>query len=176
MSIDEVKIDMAPEIESHDKKDELTASPPQEQDVRDTTAASSSEIVENETSLIQENADDTRFNEDRKKLYQAILHQSCWNPWDMKTVGISEKEDYPLHVAVKENYSSCLRELVDKMQSDELAIENRSGNTAFFIAAAMGRVEHAELMFEKNEKLTSIRGEKEMLPIHIAAQGGDLVD
>ncbi|KAJ0016830.1 hypothetical protein Pint_10999 [Pistacia integerrima] len=90
----------------------------------------------------------------------------------MKTFGISENEDYPLHVAVKENYSSCLRELVDLMQSDELAIENRSGNTAFFIAAAMGRVEHAELMFEKNEKLTSIRGEKEMLPIHIAAQGG----
>ncbi|XP_031257943.1 ankyrin repeat-containing protein At5g02620-like [Pistacia vera] len=90
----------------------------------------------------------------------------------MKTFGISENDDYPLHVAVKENYSSCLRELVDLMQSDELAIENRSGNTAFFIAAAMGRVEHAELMFEKNEKLTSIRGEKEMLPIHIAAQGG----
>ncbi|KAJ0018580.1 hypothetical protein Pint_11205 [Pistacia integerrima] len=90
----------------------------------------------------------------------------------MKNFDISENEDYPLHVAVKKNYSSCLRELVDLMQSDELAIENRSGNTAFLIAAAMGRVEHAQLMFEKKGELPSIRGDKEMLPIHIAAQGG----
>ncbi|XP_031281474.1 uncharacterized protein LOC116139967 isoform X3 [Pistacia vera] len=121
MSTDEVKIDIAPEIESYDKKDELMTSPPQEQGensssdeklenetsppqdlpVRDTTAVSkegsSNEIVENETLVLQENDDDTRFNEDRKKLYQAILWKAR-NPWGMKTVGISENEDYPIGV------------------------------------------------------------------------------
>ncbi|XP_031281475.1 uncharacterized protein LOC116139967 isoform X4 [Pistacia vera] len=120
MSTDEVKIDIAPEIESYDKKDELMTSPPQEQEnsssdeklenetsppqdlpVRDTTAVSkegsSNEIVENETLVLQENDDDTRFNEDRKKLYQAILWKAR-NPWGMKTVGISENEDYPIGV------------------------------------------------------------------------------
>ncbi|XP_031281473.1 uncharacterized protein LOC116139967 isoform X2 [Pistacia vera] len=128
MSTDEVKIDIAPEIESYDKKDELMTSPPQEQvtdttiasensssdeklenetsppqdlPVRDTTAVSkegsSNEIVENETLVLQENDDDTRFNEDRKKLYQAILWKAR-NPWGMKTVGISENEDYPIGV------------------------------------------------------------------------------
>ncbi|KAJ0080944.1 hypothetical protein Patl1_11325 [Pistacia atlantica] len=56
MSTDEVKIDMAPEIESHDKKDELMASPPQEQGAA-SKEGSSNEVVENETYLLQENAD-----------------------------------------------------------------------------------------------------------------------
>ena len=127
--------------------------------------------------------DDTRINEDCKKLYKAVLTDNWWNVYRILredpqklskylTVGISDNEDTLLHVAVKAGSSDVICELVNLMQSDDFAIKNRNGNTAFFIAAAMGRVEHAELMFEKNEKLTSIRGEKEMLPIHIAALGG----
>ncbi|KAJ0018581.1 hypothetical protein Pint_11206 [Pistacia integerrima] len=58
MSTDEVKIDIAPEIESHDKEDELMTSPRQEQGVSDTTIASenssSNEKLENETSPPQD--------------------------------------------------------------------------------------------------------------------------
>ncbi|KAJ0082894.1 hypothetical protein Patl1_11344 [Pistacia atlantica] len=58
MSTDEVRINFAPEIELHDKKDELMTSPPQEQGVRDTTIASenslSDEKIENGTSLPQD--------------------------------------------------------------------------------------------------------------------------
>ncbi|KAJ0016823.1 hypothetical protein Pint_11179 [Pistacia integerrima] len=58
MSTDEVRINIAPEIELHDKKDELMTSPPQEQGVRDTIIASkngsSDEKLENGTSPPQE--------------------------------------------------------------------------------------------------------------------------
>ncbi|KAJ0018852.1 hypothetical protein Pint_11198 [Pistacia integerrima] len=83
-----------------------------------------------------------------------------------------ENEDTLLHVAVKENSTFFLPLLVNLMQSDHFAIKNRHGNTAFFIAAELGMLEDAKLMFEKNKELPSIRGDKEMLPIHIAALGG----
>ncbi|KAJ0018577.1 hypothetical protein Pint_11202 [Pistacia integerrima] len=57
MSTDEMRINIAPEIELHDKKDELITSPSQEQ-VRDTTIASenslSDEKIENGTSPPQD--------------------------------------------------------------------------------------------------------------------------
>ncbi|KAJ0017903.1 hypothetical protein Pint_11192 [Pistacia integerrima] len=119
-----------------------------------------------------------------KNFYQAVLTDNWWSdPFDIfredpqklskyLTVGISDNEDTPLHVAVKAGSSRFLRKLVDLMQRDDFAIKNRNGNTAFFIAAELGMVEDAERMFKKNEELPSIRGDKEMLPIHIAAQGG----
>ncbi|KAJ0082523.1 hypothetical protein Patl1_11331 [Pistacia atlantica] len=58
MTTDEARINIAPEIELHDKKDELMTSPPQEQGVRDTTIASengsSDERLENGTSPPQD--------------------------------------------------------------------------------------------------------------------------
>ncbi|XP_031257892.1 uncharacterized protein LOC116115899 [Pistacia vera] len=57
------------------------------------------------------------------------------------------------------------------MEKKDLAIKNCDGCTAFFLAAASGRVEPVKLMFGKNTELPSIRGHDEMLPIHIAAQG-----
>ncbi|KAJ0016951.1 hypothetical protein Pint_11007 [Pistacia integerrima] len=184
MSTDEVRINIATKIELHDKKDELMTSPPQEQGVSDRTIASenssSDEKLENGTSPPQDLPDDTRIKEDCERLYRDILNDDlgdfyCFSEQELSkylTVGISDNEDTPLHVAVKAGSSSFLRELVDLMQRDDFAIKNRNGNTAFFIAAAMGSVDYAKLMFEKNEKLPSIRGDKEMLPIHIAAQGG----
>ncbi|KAJ0082526.1 hypothetical protein Patl1_11337 [Pistacia atlantica] len=58
MSADEVRINIAPEIKLHDKKDELMTSPLQEQGVRDTTIASengsSDKKLENGTSPPQD--------------------------------------------------------------------------------------------------------------------------
>ncbi|XP_031275325.1 ankyrin repeat-containing protein ITN1-like [Pistacia vera] len=58
------------------------------------------------------------------------------------------------------------------MTKEQLAIQNRDGNNAFFLVAASGRMELATIMLAKNEELPSIRGVQYMLPIHIAAKHG----
>ncbi|KAJ0016601.1 hypothetical protein Pint_11413 [Pistacia integerrima] len=86
---------------------------------------------------------------------------------------ISDRGDTALHVAVAANSSKFVRRLVKYMQKEDLAIKNRDGNTAFYLAALSGRVELAKLMFKKNDELPKIRGNREkMLPIRAAAERG----
>ncbi|KAJ0018612.1 hypothetical protein Pint_12288 [Pistacia integerrima] len=85
---------------------------------------------------------------------------------------ISNKEDTALHIAAWRKSSTFVEELVKYMRKEDLAIKNSDGNTAFFLVAASGNVRLVEQMFEKNVELPSIHGDKEMLPIHKAAQQG----
>ncbi|KAJ0017570.1 hypothetical protein Pint_11405 [Pistacia integerrima] len=86
---------------------------------------------------------------------------------------VSDRGDTALHVAVAVNSSKFVQRLVKYMQKEDLAIKNRDGNTAFYLAALCGRVELAKLMFKKNDELPKIRGNREkMLPIHAAAEQG----
>nr|POE55022.1 ankyrin repeat-containing protein itn1 [Quercus suber] len=58
------------------------------------------------------------------------------------------------------------------MTVEELAIENINKDTGLSIAAVSGEVEIAELMIEKNNTLTMIRGTRELIPFGMAAEAG----
>ncbi|XP_031262321.1 ankyrin repeat-containing protein ITN1-like isoform X3 [Pistacia vera] len=122
----------------------------------------------------------SEFFEDFKSLRRLVLRDD----WDKAYGGflkenkmysiatISDRGNTALHVAVIANSSKFVRRLVEYMQKEDLAIKNRDGNTAFYLAALSGRVELAKLMFKKNDELPKIRGsnKKKMLPILAAAE------
>ncbi|KAJ0018574.1 hypothetical protein Pint_11209 [Pistacia integerrima] len=142
-------------IELHEEKDELVAVPPQGQD------------------------DDRGINEDIKKLYRTALSNEWltydWDPDKISkylTNSISENDNNALHIAAAADSHMVVRKLVKYTTKEDLAIQNGDGYTAFCLLAGSPWVGLAALMFDKNEKLPSIRGYDEMLPIHVAAQHG----
>ncbi|MFS7909365.1 putative non-specific serine/threonine protein kinase [Helianthus anomalus] len=86
---------------------------------------------------------------------------------------ITEKKDTPLHVAAARQSTKFVRYLVDVMNKDDLELQNQDGNTAFCIAAISGNVDMVEIMLEKNQALTTIRGSKNMMPIYLVAFHGN---
>ncbi|XP_031282079.1 uncharacterized protein LOC116140609 [Pistacia vera] len=165
MSNHEVRINLAPEVELHAKKDALVTSPSQEQAVRDTADAGNDCAEEKDNSgkspLPQDLPNNQSINEDFKKLYKAALKDE-WNTAYKEvfkgdplknskylTARISEKQDTALHIAVAAESSMFVKKLVNFMQKDDLAIKNGDGNTAFFLAAESGMVGFAKIMVEK---------------------------
>lgn len=61
--------------------------------------------------------------------------------------------------------------LVKLTNMEDLEIHKTDGNTAFCIAAISGNVKIAAILFGKNPRLLWIRGQKDMLPIHLASAG-----
>ncbi|XP_052181109.1 ankyrin repeat-containing protein ITN1-like isoform X2 [Diospyros lotus] len=74
-----------------------------------------------------------------------------------------------LHVAAGASHTRFVEELVKLMRPEDLALQNKVGNTALCFAAASGVRKIAELMVEKNKELPSIRGSKGALPLYMAA-------
>ena len=74
-----------------------------------------------------------------------------------------------LHVAAGASHTRFVGELVKLMRPEDLALQNKVGNTALCFAAASGVRKIAELMVEKNKELPSIRGSKGALPLYMAA-------
>lgn len=58
------------------------------------------------------------------------------------------------------------------MKSEDLLLQNRSGNTALCLAAAGGNVSIAKILVNKNRKLLDIPGSQNLLPLHIASLYG----
>ncbi|KAJ0018247.1 hypothetical protein Pint_11423 [Pistacia integerrima] len=108
------------------------------------------------------------LKDDWDKAYEDFLKEN--KMYSIAT--ISDRGNTALHIAVVANSSKFVRRLGKYMQKEDLAIKNRDGNTAFYLAALSGRVELAKLMFKKNDELPKIRGsnKKKMLPIHAAAE------
>ncbi|KAL6997087.1 hypothetical protein U1Q18_007209 [Sarracenia purpurea var. burkii] len=63
------------------------------------------------------------------------------------------------------------KELVKLTRSEDLALQNKVGNTAPYFAAASGTAKIAEVMVNNNRKLSSIRGSEGALPLDIASLG-----
>ncbi|KAJ0764257.1 putative ankyrin repeat-containing domain, PGG domain, ankyrin repeat-containing domain superfamily [Helianthus annuus] len=86
-----------------------------------------------------------------------------------------------LHVAAtaKESKQTLhfVKNLVNMMTSDELQLQNRSSNTAFWIACAHGKINMAKIMMEKNSSVLHIRGNRGSFPLSIGVTTGtrDLV-
>ncbi|KAL6973931.1 hypothetical protein U1Q18_028115 [Sarracenia purpurea var. burkii] len=55
------------------------------------------------------------------------------------------------------------------MRPEDLALQNKVGNTALCFAAASGITKIAEMMANTNRKLSSIRGNKGALPLYMAS-------
>ncbi|RDX99763.1 Ankyrin repeat-containing protein, partial [Mucuna pruriens] len=77
-----------------------------------------------------------------------------------------------LHIAVGANRVHFVEELVKLMQHDELQLQDLKGNTAFCFAAAVGNVQIAEMMVQKNISLPITRGGEGYTPLHLAAMQG----
>ena len=69
------------------------------------------------------------------------------------TTRITDAHDTPLHIAVFANHISFVEKLVDLSSSSDLAIKNRSGDTALLLAASSGVVKIAKIMVDKNPHL-----------------------
>ncbi|XP_045789145.1 uncharacterized protein LOC123884164 isoform X2 [Trifolium pratense] len=77
-----------------------------------------------------------------------------------------------LHIAAGSNHVHFVDELVKLMDGDALELQDNKGNTAFCFAAAGGNVQIAEIMYEKNALLPSIRGGVGVTPLYLAALQG----
>ncbi|KAF5794735.1 putative ankyrin repeat-containing domain, PGG domain, ankyrin repeat-containing domain superfamily [Helianthus annuus] len=86
-----------------------------------------------------------------------------------------------LHVAAtaKESKETLhfVKNLVNMMTGDELQLQNRNSNTAFWIACANGKINMAKIMMEKNSSVLHIRGNLRLYPLTVGVESGtrDLV-
>ncbi|KAM3694316.1 hypothetical protein ACJW31_07G048900 [Castanea mollissima] len=71
--------------------------------------------------------------------------------------GITRKRETALHIAAAAKRTAFVKELVEHMEEEDLALKNKDENTAICFAAASGIVEIAEVMVKKNKNLTLIR-------------------
>ncbi|KAJ0018532.1 hypothetical protein Pint_12210 [Pistacia integerrima] len=62
-----------------------------------------------------------------------------------------------------------VKELVNRMEQEELSLKDKNGNTAFCFAAAAGVVEIAKIILTKNSSLMTIRGAENVTPLYMAA-------
>ncbi|KAK7843431.1 ankyrin repeat-containing protein itn1 [Quercus suber] len=94
------------------------------------------------------------------------------NDRGMLRARLTKSQDTVIHIAVTAKNKNFIKALVEYMTVEELAIENINKDTGLSIAAVSGEVEIAELMIEKNNTLTMIRGTRELIPFGMAAEAG----
>lgn len=82
---------------------------------------------------------------------------------------ITHNFETALHIAAGARHTMFVQELVKLMTPDDLALQNKVGNTALCFAAASGIKKIAEVMVNKNNKLPSIRGSKGATALCMAA-------
>ncbi|KAK9678194.1 hypothetical protein RND81_11G194700 [Saponaria officinalis] len=87
------------------------------------------------------------------------------------TARISIASETALHIAVGtgERGLDFVEKLVQEMSPEDLALTDQHGETAFSIAAVVGNIPAAEILYNKNPDLPNISG-KYGFPIHKAAQ------
>lgn len=111
---------------------------------------------------------------------QELYTYACFNAWrqaksiydkfpDIVRILLTAQGDTALHVAVNEESTTFVEELVKLMTPQDLEIQNRHGNTTFCMAVIARNDYFCQIMIEKNENLPLIRGtQDEMLPVHLA--------
>ncbi|XP_054778884.1 uncharacterized protein LOC129286840 [Prosopis cineraria] len=77
-----------------------------------------------------------------------------------------------LHVAAGANHVHLVEELVKLMNESDLELQDYKGNTAFCFAAASGNTKIAEIMWQRNTLLPTIRGGQGVTPVVMAALQG----
>ncbi|GKD74641.1 ankyrin repeat-containing domain, PGG domain protein, partial [Tanacetum coccineum] len=91
------------------------------------------------------------------------------------TYSITENDETALHIAASakgpKKVNEFVRNLVGKMQTEDLALVNRNNYTALYLAAAAGNVETVKIMLDKNKAL--LTGAEETMPLYTAALFGN---
>ncbi|XP_022159312.1 ankyrin repeat-containing protein At5g02620-like [Momordica charantia] len=82
----------------------------------------------------------------------------------------NDRQETALHIATRFNQAAFIKELVERLNDQDLASKNRCGNTALCIAATSGAVDIAKLMVRQHSGLALIRGSKGTIPLLIAAK------
>ncbi|KMS96701.1 hypothetical protein BVRB_8g200070 [Beta vulgaris subsp. vulgaris] len=133
-----------------------------------------SEIQTSEDEL-DEIGDEFKHSSTTIKLYQAALTgdweiiETIWrehNGWI--NTRITKGGETVLHIAAAAKHLHLVKELVNIMNDDSLALVNRVGNTALCFAAVSGVVEIARVMVDKSRMLPNIRGSQGMIPLLMA--------
>ncbi|KAK6233531.1 hypothetical protein QUC31_005937 [Theobroma cacao] len=108
------------------------------------------------------------LNGDREKLQQIL------NPYGRTLLcsSITGARETALHVAVEARQVAVVKELVGRMESGDLELQDGRGNTAFCVAAATGSVNIAKILMDENADLAFIRGAENRTPLYIAAVCG----
>lgn len=73
-----------------------------------------------------------------------------------------------LHIAAGARHTRFVRQLVKRMTPDDLAMQNKAGNTALCFAAASGITEIAKILVTKNRNLPLVRGSRGATPLYMA--------
>ncbi|KAK9938933.1 hypothetical protein M0R45_015644 [Rubus argutus] len=82
---------------------------------------------------------------------------------------ISRGWDTVLHVAAGARHFHFVEKLVEMMDKEHLALQDKNGNTALCIAAAAGSLDIVRLLIQENNSLLTIRGGAKMAPPYMAA-------
>nr|XP_017220539.1 PREDICTED: ankyrin repeat-containing protein At5g02620-like isoform X2 [Daucus carota subsp. sativus] len=85
---------------------------------------------------------------------------------------ISEGKETALHIAALSKDVNFVKKIVEKMDAQDMEIQNGQGNTALCFAAVDGNVRIAELMIAKNSRLPNLHGPQGVKPIDMAASLG----
>ncbi|WRX12503.1 protein of unknown function DUF3447 - like 10, partial [Theobroma cacao] len=108
------------------------------------------------------------LNGDREKTQQ-ILNR---NERTLLRSSLTEGHETALHVAVGARQAAIVKELVGRMESEDLELRDVRGNTALCVAVATGSVKIAKILMEKKAELEFIRGADNKTPLYIAAVSG----
>lgn len=92
---------------------------------------------------------------------------------DMVIATLNSKFEIALHIAVTGKHKVFLKNLLERMNPSQLAIQNLDYNTALHFAAASGVLEIAKMMIDKDEKLPMVEGSNKMTPLYVAALFGN---
>uniref|UniRef100_A0A2C9UA02 Uncharacterized protein n=1 Tax=Manihot esculenta TaxID=3983 RepID=A0A2C9UA02_MANES len=99
-----------------------------------------------------------------------------WNPHAVRAT-ITMGSETVLHIAAGARHTLFVKKLVKKMTPDDLALQNKVGNTALCFAAVSGITEIAKVLVNKNKNLPLVRGSKGATPLYMAVLlgRGDMV-
>ncbi|KAJ0018395.1 hypothetical protein Pint_12341 [Pistacia integerrima] len=86
-------------------------------------------------------------------------------PQSILSASITTGHQTVLHIATAAKKTNFVKELVNRMEQEELALKDKNGNTAFCFAAAAGVVEIAKIILTKNSSLMTIRGAENLVEI-----------
>ncbi|GKE82099.1 ankyrin repeat-containing domain, PGG domain protein, partial [Tanacetum coccineum] len=93
---------------------------------------------------------------------------------------ITENGETALHIAASvkgpKKVSDFVRNLVEKMENEDLELLNRNGSTALYLAAVAGNLESVDIMMRSNRTLDTIPGggmHKPTMPLYATALFGN---
>ncbi|XP_062016555.1 ankyrin repeat-containing protein At5g02620-like [Rosa rugosa] len=88
------------------------------------------------------------------------------------SASISREWDTVLHIAAGARHVHFVEKLVEIMDKEDLALQDKNDNTALCIAAAAGSIEIVQILIKHNDSLLTVRGGQKMAPPYMAAMLG----